>query len=90
MADGYEDPTEEEEMRRLMRLALRMGYREGPRGDDDTKKWVVGVGVILAASFIIGGWVLSNQVAGLSATVNEWKRSTDQRLERLERQNERR
>ncbi len=109
MAEGFDDPYDDgprppnpfrnHDLAELVRLAGKLGmhYQEGNRNDDGgIKKVVIGVGITLAASFIIGGWLLSNQVSSLTATVtarfNEQDRrfaEQNDRISRLEIKSER-
>lgn len=65
-------------------------------GDDSNsiKKWIAGVGAVLAAAFIIAGWTISTQVAGQSVQLDNLimqVREQNARITRLEQQqNERR
>lgn len=65
-------------------------------GDDSTgiKKWVAGVGAVLATAFIIAGWTVSNQVASQSVQIEyliAQIRELNARVTRIEQQqNERR
>lgn len=89
-ADIYED----DDIRRLAgileRLANRPHYSNGG-GDDssDIKKWIAGVGAALAASGIIAGWTVSNQVAAQSVKIEnlmEQVREQNARITRIEQQ----
>lgn len=79
----YED---EDDIRRLAglieRLSQRPSYQESDRS---TKTVVIGVGITLLGAFVIGGWALSNQVAGLAATMVAVQRQADSNTTRIER-----
>lgn len=89
------DYADESDFERGVKAGRQMGARFSNGGDEDStdiKKWIAGVGVILAASGVIGGWTLSNQVAALTAKVDERMKAQDDRITRIEQQqaNERR
>jgi hypothetical protein len=91
------DYQEDGDIRRLAAIIERLASRppnmnNGDEESSDLKKWIAGLGVLLSGSFIIGGWVLSTQVASLTAKVDaiaEHQRSQDERITRIEN-NERR
>jgi len=59
-------------------------------GDSDSiKKWIAGVGAVLAAAFIIAGWTISTQVASQSVQLdyqNAQLRELNARVTRIEQQ----
>lgn len=60
-------------------------------GDDSSsiKKWIAGVGAVLAAAFIIAGWTISTQVAGQSVQIEyliSQLRELNARVTRIEQQ----
>lgn len=62
-------------------------FSNGDEGDSDVKKWIVGVGVVLSAAYVIGGWAISNQVSAQSVKlddIREHQREQDERIGRLE------
>lgn len=76
-------PFRNHDLAELVRLASKLGmhYQEGNKTDDSgIKKVVIGVGITLAAAFIIGGWILSNQVSSLTATVTARLSDQDRRF----------
>lgn len=92
--DPDADPQGDEDLRTIMRAfvdmakhAQRPSYSNGGDTSGDLRKWIAGVGAALAAAFIIGAWTLSNQVASLTAKVEDVRdhqKATDDRLTRLE------
>ncbi len=88
----------DEDMRMLIKAFVDLSRQKGPSynngGDDsgDLRKWIAGLGLVLAGAFIIGAWTLSTQVATLTAKVDaiaDHQRAADERISRIE-QNERR
>lgn len=101
MAMGQPDqaPTDyerdDDDIRRLASIIERLAQRPPSNysngGDDssDIKKWIAGVGAALAASGIIAGWTLSNQVAAQSVKIDnlmEQVREQNARITRIEQQ----
>jgi len=85
------DLREDDDIRRLASLIERLvqrqpdnGYHEGPK-DSNTKAVVIGCTVTLLCAFVIGAIVFSNEFSAFKAQVLEWQKSTDRRLEMLER-----
>lgn len=83
--------TQVEQLRQLTLmvkdLRRRPSYSNGDEGEMDVKKWIVGVGVVLSAAYIIGGWAISNQVSAQSVKlddIRDHQREQDDRLNRLE------
>jgi uncharacterized protein involved in exopolysaccharide biosynthesis len=73
------NPRDEEQLTELTKLIAQAaaratvdikGYSEGDKG---VRGWIVTVGSGLMISFLVGAWVLSNQVASLQAEVNNLK-----------------
>lgn len=99
---GPEDFDRDDDLRDMAKAFGRMADRmdriqPSNNGDgEDTngiKKWIAGVGVVISASAIIGGWALSNQVAGQTVQINNLTnqvREQNDRLTRLERQGDER
>jgi hypothetical protein len=91
--EGPKDYEDEEDLRNLVRLAVRAGgqhYHEGPPGGS-TKTIVISVSVVIISSFLIGVWAFSNRFSALEARFSEWQKAVDrrmdaqdQRLDRLE------
>lgn len=61
---------------------------------NDIKKWIAGLGIVISGAFVIGGWTLSNKVAGQSVQIDNLTnvvRDQNARITRIEQQaNERR
>lgn len=56
-------------------------------GSGDIKKWIAGLGLVISGAFVIGGWVLSNTVAGQSVQIlnlTEQVREQNARIARIE------
>lgn len=56
-------------------------------GSGDIKKWIAGLGLVISGAFVIGGWVLSNTVAGQSVQIfnlTEQVREQNARITRIE------
>lgn len=84
------DP-QDDDIRRLAgiieRLAQRPpdnGYHEAPK-ESGLKAIIVGCTITLLSTMIIAAFMLTNEFAAFKAQVNEWQKSTDRRLEMLER-----
>lgn len=97
MPDRGPDPDanvrDDDDIRRLAhiieRLAQRPQYTNGGDDSGDIKKWIAGVGAALAASGIIAGWTLSNQVAAQTVKIDnltEQMREQNARITRIEQQ----
>lgn len=98
--DVERHPFHNRDLAEFVKLASKLGwhYHEGNKGCDESKltKIVVGVGITVIAAFIIGGWVQSNQVSSMNATMvarfNEQDRrfaEQNDRISRLEIKTER-
>lgn len=81
---------EDDNIRALVRAIERLvarpptnNYHAGSDGHE-LKKWIASLGLTLTAAFIIGGWTLSNQVAALTAKVEERMKAQDDRIRRIE------
>jgi len=87
--DPDADVREDDDIRRLAgiieRLAQRPGgYNEAPK-ESGLKAVVIGCTITLLSTMIIAAFMLTNEFAAFKAQVTEWQRSTDRRLEMLER-----
>lgn len=82
----------DDDIRRLAHLIERLSRRPFNNGDGDggdLRKWIAGVGVVLAAAFIAGGWTLSNQVAAQSVKIDnltDQMKAQNERITRIEQQ----
>jgi hypothetical protein len=96
---GPEDYDIRRDERRALTSVLRdllKEIRQRPppsmnNGDDSgsIKKWIAGVGAVLAAAFIIAGWTISTQVASQSVQLdyqNAQLRELNARVTRIEQQ----
>lgn len=88
-------PQQDDDIRRLAHIIERLANRPPPsmrNGDgdgSDLRKWIAGVGVVLAAGFIAGGWTLSNQVAAQSVKIDnltDQMKTQNERITRIEQQ----
>jgi hypothetical protein len=84
-------PQQDDDIRRLAgiieRLAQRQpdnGYHES-RKDSGLKAIIIGCTITILSAGIIGAIVFSNEFAAFRAQVTEWQKSTDRRLEILEK-----
>lgn len=87
--DDFE--VQAERIERLVNAAeaLRRRPHRFTNGDSeaDVRKWIAGVGVVLSAAYVIGGWAISNQVSAQSVKlddIREHQREQDERISRLE------
>jgi hypothetical protein len=89
--DPDADIREDDDIRRLAGIIERLsqrqpdnGYHEGPK-ESGLKAIVIGCTITLLSTMIIAAFMLTNEFAAFKAQVTEWQRSTDRRLEMLER-----
>jgi hypothetical protein len=89
--DDYND----DDIRRLASIIERLAsrppsnYNNGGSDSGDLKRWIAGVGAALAASGIIAGWTLSNQVAAQTVKIEnltDQMRDQSARINRIEQQ----
>jgi hypothetical protein len=85
------DDRDDDDIRRLASIIERLvqrqpdnGYHEGPK-ESGLKAIVIGCTITLLSAMIIAAFMLTNEFAAFKAQVNEWQKSTDRRLEMLER-----
>jgi hypothetical protein len=85
------DARDDDDIRRLASIIERLvqrqpdnGYHEGPK-ESGLKAIVIGCTITLLSAMIIAAFMLTNEFAAFKAQVNEWQKSTDRRLEMLER-----
>lgn len=83
-------PAQDDDIRRLASIIERIAqrppdnsYREAPRGSPSAV--MIGCTITLLCAFVIGAVVFSNEFSAFKAQVLEWQKSTDRRLEVLER-----
>lgn len=82
---------QDDDIRRLASIVERLaqrppdnGYHEGPK-DSNTNAVIIGCTITLLCALVIGAVVFSNEFSAFKAQVLEWQKSTDRRLETLER-----
>ena len=87
----FSPQDEDPQVRRLAGLLERAlsrqpdnGYHEGPK-ESGLKAIIIGCTITLLSTMIIAAFMLTNEFAAFKAQVNEWQKSTDRRLEMLER-----
>lgn len=77
----------DEDVDRIVRLAIKYGgnrYEEAPK-ENGIKAIIIGCTVTIISAGIIAVFVLGNQFSEFRGQVSEWQKSTERRLEMLER-----
>lgn len=89
---GPADYDEREDTLRLLISIIRKqtegagggNYNEAPK-ESNIKAVMIGCTITLLCAFIIGAVVFSNDFSSFKAQMTEWQKSTDRRLDELER-----